>query len=752
MKLNMLGVLRSALALDESFAASVADYIRAGDNNAAEARFGGSVVERTNVNETIGVINISGVITPESLGGDVTVEGISAILNRMLGDDSITSIVMNIDSPGGVVYGIADLAQEISLGAKKKPIIAYTSGMMASAAYWLGSSATKLVASVGSQVGSIGVYSMHVDLSRLYENAGINVTIIRAGDNKAETSPFAPLSANAEANMKASVDDYYDQFVGAVAKSRGVTVAHVNKNYGQGTVFNARQALSLGMIDSISPNFGAVLAEVARGSVGGRNKVRASAAVESVFGVLPNAELDELVIPSGQISATTITSEAAAAAGGESMTDQEKIAAAAAREKQLRNLAVTHNKGVAWLNDAIDSNASVEDVQSNILAEYASRSASTAVPATPNAGMPNAGGRVVPGVERETTRPWGSFGEFLSSVITVSKPGGIIDPRLAPEAAASGMNQGILSEGGFTVPPQWSASIWDRLNEQPDNLMGMTDQYTVDGDYLEMPRNAETSRVNGSRYGGIQGYWINEADHITKSKPKLGKLRLEPQQLAVLVYLTEKLIRNSGAALEQYVTRASSDEILFMTGDALVNGSGVGKPLGITNAPCKIQVSKESSQAAATVVQENISKMWARMHPRARANAVWLINVDVEPQFDTLNTVVKNVAGTENVGGYANKVWDAEKRTLKGRPVIATEYCQTLGTVGDIILWAPDFYATGMRSAGVMQATSMHVRFEYAEQALRFMYDVDGQPWLESAITPFKGSNTLSTIVTLQTR
>jgi HK97 family phage major capsid protein len=87
------------------------------------------------------------------------------------------------------------------------------------------------------------------------------------------------------------------------------------------------------------------------------------------------------------------------------------------------------------------------------------------------------------------------------------------------------------------------------------------------------------------------------------------------------------------------------------------------------------------------------------------------------------------VAGTENVGGYANKVYDAEKRTLKGRPIKFVEYCETLGTKGDIMLANLGWYATGTRSAA-SAAMSMHLRFDYAETAFRFMYELDGQPWL----------------------
>lgn len=349
---------------------------------------------------------------------------------------------------------------------------------------------------------------------------------------------------------------------------------------------------------------------------------------------------------------------------------------------------------------------------------------------------------------REQDRPWKTDVEFFDAVRVASR--GVIDPRLFA-GTATGLSQQVPSEGGFLVPPQMSTDIWNGMSESPYNLLGLTDNYTVTGDSLTFNANAETSRVQGSLYGGVRAYWISEADQFTSSKPKFRQIKLEPQELCALTYCTDKLLQNSGPALGQYITRAASDAIMHLINQAIIEGTGAGQPLGLLNSACVVSVAKETSQAAATIVQENISKMWARLHPLARQTAVWLHNVDVEPQLDFLSTTVKNVAGTENVGGYANKVFDAERRTLKGRPLVPAEFCATLGTVGDLILVDLKKYATAVRGA-LDTAMSMHVRFEYAETAFRFKFAVDGQCWLGSAITPAKGSNTLTTVVTLATR
>jgi HK97 family phage major capsid protein len=357
---------------------------------------------------------------------------------------------------------------------------------------------------------------------------------------------------------------------------------------------------------------------------------------------------------------------------------------------------------------------------------------------------------VTDGHDRAIEKPWLSFGEQMKAIQAAYVPGGEFDKRLLA-GTPSGMNQMVPSEGGFAVAPQFAEGIWDKLNASTDNLIGETDQYPVIGESLSFNANAETSRANGSRYGGVQGYWINEADQITKSKPKLRQMKLEPTEIAVLIYCTAKSLENA-PALEQYLQRAATDELGFMIGDAVVNGLGGFQPKGLMGSGSKVTVNKETGQPTGTLLKANINKMWARMHPRLRSTAIWLVNVDVEPTFDDFNTPVKNVAGTENVGGFASVIYNADKNTLKGRPIRFVEYCQSLTTEGDIILVNLQTYATGVRASGVKYASSIHVRFEYAETAFRFMTAVDGQSWMNAPLTPYKGSNTLTNIVTLQTR
>jgi HK97 family phage major capsid protein len=235
---------------------------------------------------------------------------------------------------------------------------------------------------------------------------------------------------------------------------------------------------------------------------------------------------------------------------------------------------------------------------------------------------------------------------------------------------------------------------------------------------------------------------------MTGSAPKVRQLKLEPHGMAVLVYVTDKLLKNA-AALAQYLNRAATDEINFLTNDAIIEGTGAGKPLGILKSKCVVEVPKEVGQGAATIVSENIMKMFSRLHARSRQTAKWYINQDCEPQL-SLMTIGVGAAGQPVYmppGGLSQSPY----ATLMGRPVVPIEYCSTVGTVGDIILADLSAYATGT-VGGVEEAMSMHLRFDFNETAFRFLFQVDGQPWLASPITPFKGANTTSPFVTLATR
>lgn len=199
----------------------------------------------------------------ESSGGAST-QRIGQQFRALMADDTVGSIVLDIDSPGGQVDGTPELADLIYSARGHKPVVAVANTLAASAAYWIGSQADEFVASPSAAVGSIGVLTVHDDISKAAEMEGVKRTYISAGKYKAELNPFEPLSDEARSALQARVDGHYAEFVAAVARGRGVKAADVRGGFGEGRVVSAYGALTLGMVDRVE-TLDSVIARLARG-------------------------------------------------------------------------------------------------------------------------------------------------------------------------------------------------------------------------------------------------------------------------------------------------------------------------------------------------------------------------------------------------------------------------------------------------------------------------------------------------------
>lgn len=337
-----------------------------------------------------------------------------------------------------------------------------------------------------------------------------------------------------------------------------------------------------------------------------------------------------------------------------------------------------------------------------------------------------------------------ALGEFLQAVYRANTGQGV-DPRLTYVSVAQGASSAVGPDGGFLLRPTMQDDL--KLRMAAGKIFSRISPIPLDDatDSLELNVIDETSRINGSRHGGVRGYWLDEGEAATQSRPKFRKYHLRAKGLAALGYAPNNLLRNA-RALGAIMTTAFGDELRFRTEDAIVNGNAVGKPMGLLSGNCLISQAKETGQAAATVVYQNITKMWSRLLPDLRENAIWLFHSDVEPQLDELAIV----AGTGALEPRFMRYGLDGVLQIKGRPAMAVEYCATLGTVGDLILVALDDY--GFIEVPIEEASSMHVAFTTNEMAFRVTYYCDGEPYLRSAITPFKGNTTQSSVVALATR
>lgn len=199
----------------------------------------------------IGIITQRGGMDMETSEPLFSAAKLASAVQALVADENVSAIVLDVDSPGGSVFGVQEATDAIFKARGTKPIVAVANSLAASAAYWIASAADELVVTPSGLVGSIGVIAAHEDLSERLAQLGVKITLITAGQYKAEGHPAMPLDAEAQAEMQRRVDKYYSAFVSGVARNRGTGVDDVRDNYGQGRVFGAKEAVTLGMADRV---------------------------------------------------------------------------------------------------------------------------------------------------------------------------------------------------------------------------------------------------------------------------------------------------------------------------------------------------------------------------------------------------------------------------------------------------------------------------------------------------------------------
>jgi HK97 family phage major capsid protein len=314
--------------------------------------------------------------------------------------------------------------------------------------------------------------------------------------------------------------------------------------------------------------------------------------------------------------------------------------------------------------------------------------------------------------------------------------------------AIQGLSTVYSEDGGSMVVPEFSTGIIDRVYDNP--LWGLTDNYIVTGNNLTFTATAETNRGTGTRGGALQGYWMGEGGTITKSKPQVRQITLKLVKLAAVVYLTDEVLADTNTGLEQWISKKVAQEFNFLTGDALFNGTGVGQPLGVMNAPSLVSVAKETGQGVATILPENVVKMYARAYAPNLPNMKFFHNQNIGPQMDLMTLGI----GTAGLAVFMppSGLRDAPYGTLRGLPMQPTEFNASIGTSGDLML-ADMGQVVSISKGGVAQAVSMHIEFLTDQVALRFTMRINAMPWENAPITPFKGtSSTQSNFIVLDDR
>lgn len=317
------------------------------------------------------------------------------------------------------------------------------------------------------------------------------------------------------------------------------------------------------------------------------------------------------------------------------------------------------------------------------------------------------------------------------------------------KAAGAGLQENVDSEGGFLVPTEQSSELMT-LASAESQLYSRVRKMPMSSNSLTLNYIKDTDRSSGALFGGVRMYYTAEESETTATKPALAQVTLRLNKLFGLTYATSELVEDSPISVGPWLSSQFATAFGWQMDHDIINGSGAGQPEGIINSDALIAVSEEASQTTTTIVANNVIKMYSRMPALNKRNAIWLCNEDCMPQLMTMEIVV----GAAGVPAWlpANGLANQPFQTFFGKELIETEHCQTVGTAGDLIFFAPPQYLLGQKSATVRTDMSIHVQFLTDEVAYRFIYRVDGRcPW-PSPLTPRYSSNTLSPIVVTETR
>lgn len=352
-------------------------------------------------------------------------------------------------------------------------------------------------------------------------------------------------------------------------------------------------------------------------------------------------------------------------------------------------------------------------------------------------------GRTAPGVAAD--KLFMNMADFMASTWHRARGTEALNRRGKLEQIQNAFGSTVPSDGGFLIPEIMRSEL---LRVSLETAIVRSRARTIPMDSLLVPFPMIDSTSNASNvYGGLTAYWTDEGAALTQSSAKFGRILLQAKKLTAYSEVPNELFQDSLISLEAFINQAFPEALAWFEDIAFIRGTGVGEPQGFFNSPAIISVAKETGQATATIVWENIVKMFSRMLPTSLSRAVWIAHIDTFPQLATMALSV----GTGGVPVWLTNGADSAPMSILGRPVIFTEKAATTGTIGDLSFVDLGYYLIGDRQVMHSEA-SPHYKFANDQTAIRFIERVDGRPWLQSAITPNQGSNTMSPFVQVATR
>jgi HK97 family phage major capsid protein len=405
-------------------------------------------------------------------------------------------------------------------------------------------------------------------------------------------------------------------------------------------------------------------------------------------------------------------------------------------------------------NEITDSEAAIADVETiNQIIDTRNRQSSltaraAALRGTGNAAPSQAAQPQISGVrnriEDDPTKGFKSRGEFFSEVMKAGIKGSTDNEGLRYLSAAGSDEHAGANDayGGFTIPETFLGNLMT-VDPELDQIAGRVMRITMQSPTVHISARTDKNHST-SVTGGLRVVRRAETEEVSATRMATERITLTANSLMGVSYATEELLTDSPLSFAQIIGSSFAQEISSKIMNERLNGTGVGEFEGVLNSPATVSVAKETSQTAATINLKNIVKMYARLW--GKDQGVWLANHDTIPQIAQLNHDATNGSAP----AWMPSLIEGQPDRLYGRPIFFTEYCATLGTVGDILLCNWSQYLEGVLG-GTNFAESVHVRFVNNERAFRVTLRNDGRGWWRSALTPKNGA-TLSPFISLATR
>lgn len=345
----------------------------------------------------------------------------------------------------------------------------------------------------------------------------------------------------------------------------------------------------------------------------------------------------------------------------------------------------------------------------------------------------------------------GAFESFSQFALAVARGN---DGRLIRNDYAPGSQSSTESgaSAGFLVPQAFVQRLMDAALQQEVFRPRATVIPISTGNAIVS--GFKTTDGTGNKRAGLYLDWMNpEGSQLQAQKPVAQEIQSRATKAAIFCRVTAELAADA-PNFDAMLSSAMTAAVAAGLDSAFINGSGAGQPLGVINAPATIIVSKESGQASNTLLLANLAKIVGRLMPASFARSVWFVHPTLVPTLYQMSYVVKNVAGSENVGGsFVPAVsHDADGNlTIFGRPALVTDACSVLSSKGDIVLADPTRYLVMMRS-DVRLVRDQSVYFDTDEIAFKLTMRFDGLPQDSEPTKLRDGTNTVSPFVVLEAR